>query len=130
MDHDDTIYIYIYPYEQGLKRLKKVLPEGRSGQPMDFIRTNGNESSYKHSHPVNHKVDGEIPSRYRIDRGNSIPISIRYKKFGNEEISRQRDHHRRDKVQQTIREPPSIEIGPKRLKVRGPSFLGLESRLN
>lgn len=107
--------------------MKKVLPEGKNGQPMDF-RTN--ESSYKQSHPVNHKVDNEVSSRDRFAKGNGIPISIRYKKLGNEEISMQRDHHRRERLQQTFREPPSIEIGPKRLKVRGPSFLGLESRLN
>ncbi|XP_027913571.1 lysine-specific demethylase JMJ706 isoform X1 [Vigna unguiculata] len=117
--------------QQGLKRLKKVLPEGRSDQPMDF-RTQ--ELSYKHSHPVSHKSRVEVSSRDRFARGNGIPISIRYKKFGNEEINMQRDHHqhRKDRFlqQQTFREPPSVEIEPKRLKVRGPSFLGLESRLN
>ncbi|XP_027360817.1 lysine-specific demethylase JMJ706-like isoform X2 [Abrus precatorius] len=114
--------------QQGLKRLKKVLPEGKSGQPMGLSRTN--ESSYKYSHPVSHKIDGEISSRDRFARGNGIPVSIRYRKLGNEEISMQRDHHRGERLQQTLREPPSIEMGPKRLKVRGPSFLGLESRLN
>jgi len=126
MGHDDIVI-----YEQGLKRLKKVLPEGRSDQPMDF-RTQ--ELSYKHSHPVSHKSRVEVSSRDRFARGNGIPISIRYKKFGNEEINMQRDHHqhRKDRFlqQQTFREPPSVEIEPKRLKVRGPSFLGLESRLN
>ncbi|KAK7309649.1 hypothetical protein RJT34_06548 [Clitoria ternatea] len=117
--------------QQGLKRLKKVLPEGKSGQPMDFSRTN--ESSHKSSHhPVNHKVDVEVSFKDRFARGNGngIPISIRYKKSGNEEISMQRDHHRRDRLQQSFRESPSSEIGPKRLKVRGPSYLSLESRLN
>ncbi|KAL1315779.1 lysine-specific demethylase JMJ13-like [Arachis hypogaea] len=114
--------------QQGLKRLKKVLPDGRSAHSMDSMRSS--ESSQKYSHPF-HKVDGEISSRDRFTgANNNNPISVRYKKFGIDEISRQRDHHRRDKLQQTIREPPSIEIGPKRLKVRGPSFLSLESRLN
>ncbi|XP_061343061.1 lysine-specific demethylase JMJ13 isoform X2 [Gastrolobium bilobum] len=116
--------------QQGLQRLKKVHPEEKSGQPMDFSRTNG--SSYKYSHHVNRKIGGEISSRDRFARGNGIPISVRYKKLGNEEMSRQRDHHRRDRMHQTFREQPSFEIGRKRLKVRGPSFLGLESssRLN
>jgi len=100
---------------------------------MDFSRTH--ESSYKHTQPVvNHKGRVEVSSRDRFARGNGIPISIRYKKLGNEEISMQRDHHqhRKDRLlqRQTFRAPPSIEIEPKRLKVRGPSFLGLESRLN
>ncbi|CAJ1931074.1 unnamed protein product [Sphenostylis stenocarpa] len=103
---------------QGLKRLKKFLPEGKSDQPMDLSRTH--ESSYKYSHPLNHKGRVEVSSRDRFARGNGIPISIRYKKLGNEEISMQRDHHqhRKDRLlqQQTFREPPSIEIEPKRLK--------------
>lgn len=107
--------------------MKKVLPEGKSVQQMDF-RTN--VSSYKYSHPVNHKGDYEISSKDRFAKGNGIPISIRCKKSANEELITQRDHHRRERLQQTFRELPSIEIGPKRLKVRGPSFLGLESRLN
>ncbi|KAK7252509.1 hypothetical protein RIF29_36496 [Crotalaria pallida] len=114
--------------QQGLKRLKKVVPEGRSRIPMDISRAN--ESSHKYSHPVNPKVDGEISSGGRFAKGNSIPISMKHKKLGNEEISRQRDHLRKERLQQTFRELPSMEIGPKRLKVRGPSFLGLESRLN
>ncbi|MED6143707.1 hypothetical protein PIB30_008348 [Stylosanthes scabra] len=118
-----------YSEQQGLKRMKKVVPDGRSGQAMDSMRSS--ESSQKYSHQPFHKVDGEISSRERFTgANNNIPISVRYKKFGNDVISRQRDHHRKDKVQQSIREPPSIEIGPKRLKVRGPSFLSVESRLN
>jgi len=90
------------------------------------------ESSDKYN-PVNHKVDIEISLKNRFARGNGTPISARYKKSGNEEVSMhmQQDHHRRERLQQTYREAPSIEIGPKRLKVRGPSFLGIESsRLN
>lgn len=115
-------------YEQRLKRLQKVLPEGKSGQQMGY-RTS--ESSYKYN-PVNHKVDMQISSKDRLVRGNGTPISVTYRKSGNEEISMhmQRDHHRRERLQQTYREAPSIEIGPKRLKVRGPSYLGIESRLN
>ena len=90
---------------------------------MDCSRTN--ESNYKFSHPMNHKVDGESSFKDRSPQRNSIPISVRYKKLGNDEASRQRDHHRKERLQQTLREPPSIEFGPKRLKVRGLSFLSL-----
>ncbi|KAK2427681.1 lysine-specific demethylase [Trifolium repens] len=114
--------------QQGLKRLKKVLPEGKSRQQMNFRIS---ELSYKQN-PVSHKVDIEISSKDRFARGNGAPISVRYKKSSNEDASihMQQDHHRRERFQQTYREAPSIETGPKRLKVRGPSFLGLESRLN
>lgn len=113
--------------QQGLKRLKKVLPEGKSNRQQMNFRTS--ESSDKYN-PVNDKVDISLKNRFA--RGNGTPISARYKKSGNEEISMhmQQDHHRRERLQQTYREAPSIEIGPKRLKVRGPSFLGIESRLN
>lgn len=60
MDHDDIVI-----YEQGLKRLKEVLPEGRSDQPMDF-RTR--ELSYKHSHPVSHKSRVEVHPEGRSDQ--------------------------------------------------------------
>ncbi|XP_020216561.1 lysine-specific demethylase JMJ706 isoform X2 [Cajanus cajan] len=105
--------------QQGFKRLKKILPEGKSGQgqPMDLSRSN--ESSYKYSH----KGHVEISSRDKFARGNGNPISVRYKKLSNEE-------QRRDRLQQSSREAASSEIGAKRLKVRGPSFLGLESRSN
>lgn len=96
---------------------------------MDLSRSN--ESSFKfNSYPDTHKVYGDISSKDRSARGNGIPISVRYKKPCNGELSVQRDHHRSDRLQQTSREPPSIELGTKRLKVRGPSFLGLESRLS
>ncbi|KAL2348905.1 hypothetical protein Fmac_002905 [Flemingia macrophylla] len=99
--------------QQGFKRLKKILPEGKSGQPMDMSRSH--ESSHKYSQ----KGHVEISSRDKFARGNGIPISVRYKRLGNEEMNMQR----RDRL-------GSSEIGAKRLKVRGPSFLGLESRSN
>lgn len=73
----------------------------------------------------------------RLGRGTlPIPISIKYKKMGSEAgmSSRRRDHHRNDRFQQELgkskRDSPS-EIGPKCLKVRGPSpiYLGSESRV-
>lgn len=70
----------------------------------------------------------------RFGRGSTIPISIKIKKLANEGTNRQREQPKKDRIQfelgKTSREPPPIEIGPKRLKVRGPSFLGSESRLD
>lgn len=61
-------------------------------------------------------------------------LSLKFKKFGSENTSRQREHPRRDKLQlelgKNTRELPSTNIGPKRLKVKGPSILGLGSRLD
>lgn len=124
MGHNDVLCMY----EQGLNRLKRVLNEGSSGRSLDCSRTS--DASNKYSHPVKRKVDGESYLNDRFGRGNSSPFPVRYKKFGNEEVSRQRDHQRKERLQQTMRERPPIEIGPKRLKVRGPSFFNLESRSN
>lgn len=76
-------------------------------------------------------------SRDRLSFRNTVPISIKLKKTGSDEaLSRNRERHNRlDRFQnesgRSTREPtPPIEIGPKRLKVKGPSILGLESRLD
>ncbi|KAJ4847120.1 hypothetical protein Tsubulata_024594 [Turnera subulata] len=117
---------------QGLKRLKKLQLEGRCGQPVPQESCRTTESSRN----FYCKEAPENVSREKISRGTSIPISIRFKKLTNEEaMCRQREHQRVDRVQQlelgkTMREAPPIEIGPKRLKVKGPSYLGSDSRLD
>ncbi|XP_028754703.1 lysine-specific demethylase JMJ706 [Neltuma alba] len=114
---------------QGLKRLKKNSDEGRSGQLIvDYSRSS--ESDYNNwRYPANHKFDSESGTRERYPKvNNGIPISIRYRKLGNEDLSGHGDHHKRNWLQQSIMEPSSpteVGIGPKRLKVRGPSFLSL-----
>lgn len=120
---------------QGLKRLKKLQPQGRCGQlPLSecSMATEQNRSFSSSSHHSKRSTDN-VP-RDRFSAGTTMPISIKFKKMANEEaMSRQREHHRKDRFHdlgKTMREPPSIEIGPKRLKVRGPSFLGWESRLD
>ncbi|KAB1222263.1 Lysine-specific demethylase 5B [Morella rubra] len=116
---------------QGLKRLKKVQSEGRCGQlmPSDCCRTD--ELSRKFIPPTNYREAPDSPLRDRFARGSNVPISIKYKKLANEEATcRQRERQRKDSFQLELgkptREPPPIEIGPKRLKVRGPSYLGTE----
>lgn len=81
--------------------------------------------------------DNTVRERLAI-RNNNAPISIKLRKTGNDEaVSRSnREAQRFDRLKQnesgksSRREPPPIEIGPKRLKVKGPSNLGLESRLH
>lgn len=97
--------------------------------PSDCCRTD--ESHCKIIPPTYYKETPDCAWRDGFARGSSIPISIKYKKSANEEAtSRQREHQRMDRFQlelgKTLREPPPIEIGPKRLKVRGPSYLGTE----
>lgn len=96
------------------------------------MTTEQNRSFSSSSHHSKRSTDN-VP-RDRFSAGTTMPISIKFKKMANEEaMSRQREHHRKDRFHdlgKTMREPPSIEIGPKRLKVRGPSFLGWESRLD
>ncbi|BAT75153.1 hypothetical protein VIGAN_01296800 [Vigna angularis var. angularis] len=109
--------------QQELKQLKKDLHEGRSVPQVDMRKRK--ERSYKYSDGVSHKVNnGEISSRDKFARGNSIPVSVRYKKRSNGEVNRRRHHCRTDRLLH------SIEVAPKRLKARDPSFMGLNSRLN
>ncbi|XP_031261595.1 lysine-specific demethylase JMJ706 isoform X2 [Pistacia vera] len=123
---------------QGLKRLKKVQPIGRCGQLMPSECSRSDESNHSVSHTSsNYKETSESGARDKFARGSTVPISIKFKKLTEEETtSKQRENHRNDRFQhdfgKAMREPPPIEIGPKRLKVRGPSILGSDSsrRLN
>lgn len=109
---------------QGFKRLKKQQPDGRCGYfvPSDCFKTDESNSRLT---TANYKGAPESVGVDRISRVSSIPISIKFKKLANEDASRHREHPRKD----SRREVPPIEIGTKRLKVKGPSFLGSESRL-
>ncbi|GMP95423.1 hypothetical protein CsSME_00044480 [Camellia sinensis var. sinensis] len=63
----------------------------------------------------------------RFARGTTVPISSKFKRMVNEEAaSRHREHHRDNRLDlgRPMRDPPPVEIGPKRFKVRGPSILG------
>lgn len=94
------------------------------------------DSNHSVSHTSNYKETSESAARDKFARVSTVPISIKFKKLTDEEAtSKQRENHRNDRFQhdfgKAMREPPPIEIGPKRLKVRGPSFLGSDSsRLN
>ncbi|KAJ6394042.1 hypothetical protein OIU77_023305 [Salix suchowensis] len=120
---------------QGLKRLKKIRSEGRYGQTTSSECFRTDESNRSSTSGSDYKEAPESASKDRFARGSIIPITIKFKKLINEEeMSRQREQHRLDPFQhalgKTTRKPAPIEIGPKRLKVRGPSFLGSGSRLD
>lgn len=69
-------------------------------------------------------------------RGGTVPVSIKLKKVAAKEqaLSKQDEHKRDHKFQfelgENMREPPRIESGSKRLKVRGPSVLGFGGRMD
>ncbi|KAJ6426930.1 hypothetical protein OIU84_022512 [Salix udensis] len=88
---------------QGLKRLKKFRSEGRYGQTTSSEGFRTDESNRSSTSGSDYKEAPESASKDRVD-----PFQHALGK--------------------TTRKPAPIEIGPKRLKVRGPSFLGSGSR--
>lgn len=89
---------------QGLKRLKKVQPKG-------MARHDSAESSI-HSKEAKENVPKES--------------SIKYIILGDEEaVSKHRDYNLYHELGRSTREPLPVENGPKRLKVKGPSIIGL-----
>ncbi|KAK6947382.1 Zinc finger, C5HC2-type, partial [Dillenia turbinata] len=122
---------------QGLKQLKKLQHEGRCMQLMPSEGSTTDELNHSYSPNMHLKEASDSASRDRFAQGTVTPISIKIKKpvKGYEgATSRQVEYYRRDRLQhdavKPTREAPSFEIGPKRLKVRGTSYLGSESRLD
>lgn len=113
---------------QGLKRLKKAqLPIGRCGQLPSFEGTTvkGPGSNFG-PHTVRPKEDPNS-TRDRFAEGTTLPISINYKKVAHEEaLSKHSEHQKDGRIQQKFgkgaREQSPIDIAPKRLKIKGPSF--------
>ncbi|KAL6979902.1 Lysine-specific demethylase jmj13 [Sarracenia purpurea var. burkii] len=102
---------------QGLKRLKKLQPVGRRcGQLMSAESKTAEKSRHNvtTASVVNHSKDTSSGGvlRDRIARATTtIPISIKFKKTLKEDDPN---------LGRLMREPPPAEIGPKRLKVKGP----------
>ncbi|WOG85405.1 hypothetical protein DCAR_0104593 [Daucus carota subsp. sativus] len=121
---------------QGLKRLKKHQPSGECGQALLLGCTTaenfGQDSRFSATHT---KEAYDSTSRDRYPKGVPVPISVKSKKMAHEEainshIGTQKDDRFRSEIVKPAREPPSVEMVPKRrLKIRGPTFWGLESRL-
>lgn len=119
---------------QGLKRLKKHQPNGRGGQATllgcTSIENCGHDSG---SSAIQTKEAYDSVFRDRYPKG--VPISIKSKKVAHEEaVSSHSGTLKYDGFPPEIAKPrselPSRGVGPKRLKIKGPSFLGLESRLH
>ncbi|KAJ4950221.1 hypothetical protein NE237_027053 [Protea cynaroides] len=118
--------------QQGLKRLKKLYPEGKLMQSDSCV----NQPDRHCSPRVNSREDSCSTPNDRFFGGTTAPTSFKFrpsppvnlKMVDREVLERMKSnaHDRRNDfqvdVRNTMREPPPIEIGPKRLKVKGPSF--------
>ncbi|XP_059641507.1 lysine-specific demethylase JMJ13-like isoform X2 [Cornus florida] len=119
---------------QGLKRLKKLQSVGRCGQLVSSdCSTTGDVGRDFRPIVAHSKQSPDGNSRDRFGRGTTVPTPVKLRKMGSEEAGGKhsqlhRDNRFRHEFGKTMREAPSIEIGPKRLKVRGPSFIGTQSQ--
>lgn len=117
---------------QVLKRLKKLHPEGRHvhASSPEYSRVVVNRNSVPNVHPKQNPIP---VSRNRPgDRIAQVPIKIRLQplegKFTNYggSVTLKFNENQKDSLQcniaDSIKESPCIELGPKRLKIRGPSF--------
>ncbi|KAM3270869.1 lysine-specific demethylase isoform X1 [Capsicum chacoense] len=114
---------------QGYKRLRKHQTEGRVRPLYSSERSVPEDVS--HSSNANSSNSKEDKS----NRGGTVPISVKFKKGANEEASSKQNEHKRDEkfgyeLGKTVGEPPPIEIGPKKPKVKVPQHLSLEEELN
>ncbi|XP_051114573.1 lysine-specific demethylase JMJ13 [Andrographis paniculata] len=130
--------------QQGFKRLKKLQPELCCGQAYSCERssTTDNRSRNSDISSIDCKEAQKVPSRDKLGRESGIPISIKFKKKTDKEaLSRHRepyrDHRSYNELGKSTREhshssssSSSVDFGTKRLKVRGPSVLGHQERLN
>ncbi|CAN4076063.1 unnamed protein product [Withania somnifera] len=108
---------------QGYKRLRKHQTEGRLGP---LYSSDGSMSE-----DVTHGSN-DNPNHSKEDKSAR---GVNFKKEANEEASSKQNEHKRyqkfgHELGKTVGEPPPVEIGPKRLKVKVLQYLSLEEELN
>ncbi|XP_073029505.1 lysine-specific demethylase JMJ13-like isoform X2 [Primulina eburnea] len=110
---------------QGLKRLKKH-QAGLSMQVTLSECSTANVGCKSSFNSTEFKEACVVPSSEKTARGSGLPISIKFKKMVDDEgwSKLRKDTRHEYELGKYSSRPPSIEIGPKRLKVRGPSILG------
>ncbi|XP_076933023.1 lysine-specific demethylase JMJ13-like [Bidens hawaiensis] len=97
---------------QGLKRLKRIQPEGRS-------RPHSASECSIYSKEADQSVSTKATTTH---------ISIKFKRTGNEEaVSEYKDYNLNHELGITAREPQPLEKGPRRIKIKGPSITGSEN---
>lgn len=116
---------------QGLKRLRKQ--QSDRGQLMQSHCYRSDEARYGVGASAIHRETPGTSAGDRFAKGSSV-ISIKFKKLSNEELTNKAECQAKDRFQyelgKAMSEPPPLEIGPKRLKVRCPSSSGSERRLD
>ncbi|XP_041997121.1 lysine-specific demethylase JMJ706-like isoform X2 [Salvia splendens] len=117
--------------QQGFKRLKKLQPELRCKQITSYEWCSTADSNCNSAESKEALVG---LSRDKPLKARAIPISIKFKRAGNEVVSKHgefdRDERHENEVGKVRREPRQIEIGPRRFKVKGPSVFGHKEQLN
>ncbi|XP_074270237.1 lysine-specific demethylase JMJ13-like [Silene latifolia] len=114
--------------DKGLKRSKEMQTGGRYEQrvPADYYESNYSRTGLP---PIK---DTNVSTPYAKDRPSNVSVTIKFKRTQNDSRSKDGETSLNGRFQQDIgmntREPAPIEIAPKRLKVKGPSFLGSGSR--
>ncbi|KAL9246957.1 hypothetical protein vseg_020435 [Gypsophila vaccaria] len=106
-----------YVLDKGLKRFKEVQPGGNCEDNCDYSRTG-----------VSNKDTNVNTARDTSSKGFNIPITIKVKLRSKDSGLKYKEHSAIDGFHQdggkSTRDLTSIEMAPKRLKVKGPSFLG------
>ncbi|KAH9626675.1 hypothetical protein KSS87_021576 [Heliosperma pusillum] len=114
--------------DKGLKRSKGMQTGGRYEQkvPADYCESNYSRTGLP---PMN---DTKATTPFAKDRPSNLPVTIKFKRTQSNSRSEDGETSLNGRFQQDIRNnttgPAPIEIAPKRLKVKGPSFLGSGSR--
>lgn len=121
---------------QGFKRLKKCLPESRNAQLPSIACTQADIPCQSlHSSSPNIIESPETGSHDKLANRMTTRISSNFKRMAKDEVlGTKRAHQRFDMTPnghgRTSKQPIQIDTGPKRLKVKGPSVMGLDSRLD
>ncbi|KAJ8631969.1 hypothetical protein MRB53_025305 [Persea americana] len=135
----DTMANFKAPEQQVLKRLKKLHPDGRNGylppydctpdKPDRLVPPAAAQSSETQILTQKHRSSGGVATTSTRFRPPAVTEIIQIKEDVIKMKSREQMGGRDNDIGRTVKELPTIDIGPKRLKVRGPSLLTDEQAL-
>ncbi|KAI3914847.1 hypothetical protein MKX01_018016 [Papaver californicum] len=112
--------------QQRLKRLKKLNPEG-SNEQIQSSDCNSTKKMDRHFITISNTKEASVSaSMYRINLGNAITSGTKFIASNKDDSSRAREISRKSNFHmnrgKTETEPSFVDIEPKRLKVKGPSY--------